>query len=131
MNFEGNILNFQELLLKRSYEFFKSLYLDQNQNNIEEFFNVIGEDILKVILEIQSKGRICGSTNAIFIALIPKSSDPSSFNDFRPISLCNVIYKINSKIIANRLKIVLAEGITKNQFVFHLGRQILNAIGTS
>lgn len=69
--------------------------------------------------------------NATFIALIPKSSAPSSFNDFRPVSLCNVIYKINAKIIANRLKSVLVEGVTKNQFGFFPGQQILDVIGTS
>ena len=96
-----------------------------------EFFELLGDDILKVILEIQTEGKMAGSMNATIIALIPKSSDPSSFNDFRPISLCNVLYKIKAKIIANRLKFVLADKITKNQFGFLPGRQIMDVIGIS
>ena len=67
--------------------------------------------------------------NATFIALISNSLAPSSFNDFRPISLCNVLYKINAKIIANILKFVLADGITKNQFGFLPSHQIMDSIG--
>lgn len=83
-----------------------------------EFFNIIGEDIRKVLNEIKDKGIIIGSMNATFIALISKSSCPCSFNDFRPIALCNVIYKLKAKIIANRIKQSLSKGISSVQFGF-------------
>jgi hypothetical protein len=57
--------------------------------------------------------------------------DPQSFDDFRPISLCNCIYKIIAKIIARRLKPLLSEAISKEQFGFLEGRQIHEAIGVA
>lgn len=43
----------------------------------------------------------------MLIALISKVKDPKSVNDFRPISLCNVLYKVIAKVVANRLKCIL------------------------
>jgi len=57
--------------------------------------------------------------------------DPRSFDDFRPISLCNCIYKIIAKIITRRLKPLLLEAISKEQFGFLEGHQIHEAIGVS
>jgi hypothetical protein len=51
------------------------------------FYDVMGKDILKVVEESRKSGHIHEPLNATFIALIPKSDNPSSFDDFRPISL--------------------------------------------
>jgi hypothetical protein len=95
------------------------------------FFYLIGADLLKVIEESRINGRIHSPLNTTFIALIPKVDDPQSFDDFRPISLCNCIYKIIAKIIARRLKPLLSESISKEQFGFLEGRQIHEAIGVA
>jgi hypothetical protein len=95
------------------------------------FFELIGKDILKVIEESRLNGRIHSPLNTTFIALIPKVNDPLSFDDFRPISLCNCIYKIIAKIIARRLKPLLSSSISKEQFGFLEGRQIHEAIGVA
>jgi hypothetical protein len=77
------------------------------------FFDLIGGDILKVIEESRLNDRIHNPLNTTFIALIPKVNDPLSFDDFRPISLCNCIYKIIAKVIACRLKPLLSSSISK------------------
>lgn len=88
----------------------------------------MGPDVLKMVTESHRLGRVSRDLNSTFIALIPKMSKPSKFDDFRPISLCNLIYKIISKVIDERLKPFLASSITGEQFGFLLGRQILDVV---
>jgi len=95
------------------------------------FFELLGGDILKVIEESRISGCLYNAINTTFISLIPKSDNPSSFDDFRPISLCNVLYKIISKIIANRIKPILSRHISPQQFAFLENRQIHEAIGSA
>jgi retron-type reverse transcriptase len=63
--------------------------------------------------------------------LIPKENNVVSFNDFRPISLCNLIYKLVSKVIANRLKPFLEKSLSPEQLGFLKGRRIQDAIATA
>eukprot|EP00253_Pinus_taeda_P021308 PITA_21308 len=95
------------------------------------FFDSIGAELTEVVEESRKKGEIYGPFNSTFIALIPKKEDPVSFEDFRPISLCNTIYKIIAKIITVRLKPILSSCISKEQFGFLDGRQIHEAIGVA
>lgn len=70
-----------------------------------------------------------GDINQTFLTLIPKVHEPSRPSDFRPISLCNVIYKVVTKILANRIKPFLPYIISPNQYSFISGRSTIdNAI---
>jgi hypothetical protein len=95
------------------------------------FYDLLSKDLLKVIEESRTNGRIHGPFNSNFISLIPKVNDPQTFDDYKPISLCNCIYKIIAKIIARRIKPLLSKAISMEQFGFLEGRQIHEAVGVA
>ena len=71
-----------------------------------------------------SSGKLLKEFNTTIITLVPKVSNTSTMGDFRPISCCNTMYKIISKVLANRLKYVLPHIINKSQTTFVHGRRI-------
>ena len=68
------------------------------------------------------------SMNASFLSLIPKKSNALNIKDFRPISLVSNMYKLLSKVLANRLRVVLDNLISESQNSFVGGRQILDSV---
>ena len=66
--------------------------------------------------------------NATFLVLIPKKQTVEDFKDLRPISLVGGLYKILTKVLANRIKRVLDKVISKSQNAFVKYRQILDAV---
>ena len=99
-----------------------------NVNFIKICWDIIKNDLSKMIKKSQTCSKIGGSTNSAFLALIPKEKEAKSFDKFRPISLCNIGYKIITKIMANRLKCILPHLIPKNQGGFVKGRKIWDNI---
>ncbi|KAL0299875.1 UNVERIFIED_CONTAM: putative ribonuclease H protein [Sesamum angustifolium] len=85
---------------------------------------VIGEEVVKAILEFFTTGRLLKQVNTTILALIPKVRLPSLVSDFRPISCCNVLYKVITKIIVQRLRSVLDKMISPSQNAFVPGRSI-------
>ena len=81
-----------------------------------------------MISKYQKCGKIGGSTNSALLALIPKEKEANSFDRFRPISLCNIGYKIITKIMASKLKHILPNIIPENQGGFVKGRKIWDNI---
>lgn len=71
---------------------------------------------------------ILPSLNSTFLALIPKGDESNTPNKYRPIALCNVIYKLISKVLANRLKPLLPLLISPEQTGYVEGRQIMDGM---
>lgn len=88
----------------------------------QTFWQIIGSDVGDVAREFFGSKSLLKELNATFFVSIPKKPDASSFQDFRPISLCNSTYKIFTKIIVFRLKNFLPSLISKHQNGFILGR---------
>ncbi|KAL0297822.1 UNVERIFIED_CONTAM: Retrovirus-related Pol polyprotein from type-2 retrotransposable element R2DM [Sesamum angustifolium] len=85
---------------------------------------VIGDEVVKAILEFFTTGRLLKQVNTTLLALIPKIRVPNMVSDFRPISCCNVLYKVITKIIVQRLRLVLDAMISPSQNAFVPGRSI-------
>ena len=91
----------------------------------------MGSDLLEMVEESRRKGHLCGGINSTFLALIPKVNKSVSFDDYRPISLCNLIYKVISEILVNWIKLILSKCLSLEQLGFLNGRRIQDAIGTA
>jgi hypothetical protein len=70
-------------------------------------WSIIHEDVWEIIKDSRKSGQVLQALNATFLTLIPKENHTTSPAHFRPIALCNVIYKLLTKIIATRLKPIL------------------------
>jgi len=94
-------------------------------------FDIIKQDLLRMVEAARILGSIHQVTSSTQIALIPKQMEVDSFQDFRPISLCNITFKIITKIIAERIKATLANFLTKDQHAFLKGRNILDVVANT
>ena len=90
----------------------------------QTYWHTVGGDLSDVVRSFFAGGHILSEINRTNICLIPKSSKASTVNQFRPISLCNVAYKIISKILAYRIRPLLDQIISPNQTAFIQGRGI-------
>jgi hypothetical protein len=90
----------------------------------QNYWDIIGGDITNSALNILNNGGNPDTLNNIFICLIPKNKNPSTPADYRPIALCNVLLKIITKTIANRIKLILNDIISPHQSAFLPGRLI-------
>ncbi|KAL5794878.1 hypothetical protein ACOSP7_003472 [Xanthoceras sorbifolium] len=94
----------------------------------QKFWNVVGEDVSSVCLSVLNGGCSIEEFNTTNVVLIPKVKNPERMTDFKPISLCSVIYKTVSKVMANRLKEILPFIISLEQSAFVPGRLIFDNI---
>jgi hypothetical protein len=75
--------------------------------------------VTREVLSIWQGTKSVESINGKILVLIPKFKNPTLTSQFRPISLCDVFYKITSEILANHIKLMLPDGKKK-----HLGRLV-------
>ena len=94
----------------------------------QKYWKVVGSDLVQLTQEFFTTGMFDQSITDKNIVLIPKKQDPSYMTELRPISLCNVAYKVMSKVLANRLKGVIGGIISVTQSAFIPGRLISDNI---
>lgn len=90
----------------------------------QRFWHIVGTDITEKLLLMLNSGKLKDGINEITIILIPKVKQPVNLDEFRPISLSNVVSKIYSKVLANLLKVILHEVISEIRSAFILGTTI-------
>jgi len=82
------------------------------------FNELMKDDLLVIVKESRRPGRILVAITSTFFSLIPGKDNSESFEDFLPILLCNVLYKITACMI----KTILSKSISLEQFGFLNGR---------
>ena len=78
------------------------------------YWPTVGDTVVKAIQSFFTSGRLLKEENKTLIVLIPKTQSPTSFNHFRPISLCNVVYKTITKLLVLRLRPPLPKLVAPN-----------------
>ena len=94
----------------------------------QHYWDLVGKNITTYVLSFLNSASLPENLNHTFITLIPKVKNLKLVSEFRPISLCNVLYKIFSKVLANRLKKILPHIITEHQSAFTKNRLISDNI---
>ena len=87
----------------------------------QKYWHIVGSSVSMAVLSVLNSGKLLRKINLTYIALILKKESPEKMSDYRPISLCNVLYKIISKVIANRLKTVLSILFQTPRVLLYLG----------
>ncbi|XP_048604962.1 uncharacterized protein LOC106398491 [Brassica napus] len=97
-----------------------------------EFFTgnwrVVGRDMIAAVKEFLSTGELLQQWNAILLILVPKKVNANKITEFRPIACCNTVYKVASKLLANRLKDHLSTLISTSQSAFVPGRLLVENV---
>ncbi|CAA7059511.1 unnamed protein product [Microthlaspi erraticum] len=94
----------------------------------QNFWDEIATDVIHMVQDFFSKPDFDPRLNQTNICLILKTERPRDMTEFRPISLCNVSYKIISKILCNRLKRFIPTIISETQSAFVARRLITDNI---
>lgn len=81
----------------------------------QKCWKVVKKEVIQFMQDFHRYGKLVGGINSSFITLVPKKDNPISLGDYRPISLIGSVYKILSKVLANRLKMVMPRIIREEQ----------------
>lgn len=90
----------------------------------QKYWDIVHHDVCLAVRNFLSSGQLFQESNFTHLTLIPKVKEPKVASELRPIALCNVVYKIASKVLANRLKVILPHIISPLQSAFVPGRLI-------
>lgn len=82
----------------------------------------MGVDVTKFCNKLIMERALPDGINHTLVCLIPKTKQPETMQAMRPISLCNVLFRVLSKVLENRLKPCLSSIISDKQSAFIQGR---------
>ncbi|KAG7577371.1 Endonuclease/exonuclease/phosphatase superfamily [Arabidopsis thaliana x Arabidopsis arenosa] len=85
-------------------------------------WSVVGPSLIAAVVDFFKTGKLLKQVNATILALIPKTDSADRLGEFRPISCCNTIYKVISRLLAKRLKLFMDLAVQRNQVAFIKGR---------
>ncbi|KAM6582630.1 hypothetical protein CsatB_009632 [Cannabis sativa] len=94
----------------------------------QQHWDIVGSHIVKLVTDFFDTGVFPQELNNTNLVLIPKKKNFSSMGDLWLIALCNVLYKIGSKVLANRMHNMIDLVISETQSAFILGRLISDNI---
>lgn len=125
----ANVPNDDEILRAiKSIEAFKAPGPDGYQASFyHKYWSIVGP-LCSLIKQCFQERTIPKDMNRTHICLIPKIDNPETINQFRPMGLCNVSYKVISKIIVNRIRPYLASIVSPFQSSFIPGRHTTDNI---
>ncbi|KAK9932944.1 hypothetical protein M0R45_020163 [Rubus argutus] len=84
----------------------------------QKYWDLVGTDIGNAVIHFLTTKSMPHDLNFTHVVLIPKIKEPQDMSHLCPIVLCNVIYKIASKVLANRLKVFLPQIIAPEHSAF-------------
>lgn len=94
----------------------------------QRFWNIVKSNVVRLVQEVLEGKEFPSGLNNAFLVLIPKVDVPQRAHQFRPIGLCNIVYKLVTKVIVNRIKPVLPSLTSPTQCSFVPKRQITNNV---
>ncbi|XP_039173780.1 uncharacterized protein LOC120296168 [Eucalyptus grandis] len=94
----------------------------------KENWDLVGHLVTTTVGDFFASGRLLKEVNNTILVLVPKVPNASSVDDYRLIACCNTIYKLITKVMANRIVAVLKDLISPSQSAFVKGRRIRDNI---
>jgi len=94
----------------------------------QSLWQLVADDVCNFIRKAFKGRQNLSEVNYSLIVLIPKVPMPKFIHQFRPIGLCNVVFKILTKVIVNRIKPLMTFLVTNNQCCFVPGRHTVDNI---
>ncbi|CAN1140087.1 Transposon TX1 uncharacterized 149 kDa protein [Linum perenne] len=83
-------------------------------------WKIVKNEVISVVSYLFFSGKLRRFVNYVYLALVPKKPNASDMKDYRPISCCNVVYKLVSKVLANMLCLVLPSDDTRINVIINL-----------
>lgn len=94
----------------------------------QEFWALIGSEVCNACRNWMDIREFPAALTETLLVLIPKVDSPQAMKEFRPIALCNVLYQIRAKVLANRLRGTMPAIISPTQAAFVPGRAITDNV---